>query len=172
MTLTAPQTMVDPLHAFMASKSAAATPLPLAATSFDVIVDAGLAIVTTTKTFRNNEQASIEATLTFPVPVHATLFALQARIGERVLHARARRKDAARADYEAAIERGKTAVLHEEVLRGVHMLSVGQIAPGVDVTVEFRWAMTGTNIDGRCHVRIPLTVGDIYGPSGLLESDD
>src|SRR5215475_1115609 len=142
MTLTAPQTRIDPLHTFMAGKSAAATPMPLVATRFDVIFDAGLATVTTTRTFRNAELASIEATLTFPVPVHATLFGLQARIGERVLHARAQRKDAARAEYEAAIDRGKTAVLHEEVLRGVHMLSVGHVPPGAEVTVECRWAMT------------------------------
>jgi len=172
MTLTAPQTRIDPLHTFMASRSAASTPMPLVATRFDVIIEAGLAIVTTTRIFRNNEPASIEATLTFPVPVHATLFALQARIGERVLDARAQRKDAARAEYEQAIDRGKTAVLHEEVLRGVHMLSVGHVPPGTEVAVEFRWAMTATNIDGRGHLRIPLTVGDIYGPSGLLESDD
>jgi hypothetical protein len=172
MTLTAPQTRIDPLHAFIAGKSAATAPMPLVATRFDVIIDAGLAIVTTTRTFRNSESASIEATLTFPVPVHATLFALQARIGERVLIARAKRKDAARADYEQAIDQGKTAVLHEEVLRGVHMLSVGHVPPGSEVAVEFRWAMAATNIDGRCHVRVPLTVGDIYGSSGLLESDD
>jgi hypothetical protein len=172
MTLTAPQTRIDPLHAFMAGKSAAATPMPLVATRFDVIIDAGLAIVTTTRIFRNNEPTSIEATLTFPVPVHATLFGLQARIGGRVLVARAKRKEAARADYEAAIDRGKTAVLHEEVLRGVHMLSVGHVPPDAEVAIELRWAMVAANIDGRCHLRIPLTVGDIYGPSGLLESDD
>jgi len=172
MTSTAPQTTIDPLHAFMARKSAAATPMPLVATRFDVVLDAGLAIVTTTRTFRNNEPASIEATLTFPVPVHAILFALQARIGERVLDARAKRNDAARADYESAVDRGKTAVLHEQVLRGVHMLSVAHIPPGAEVAVEFRWVMAAASIDGRAHVRIPLTVGDIYGPSGLLESDD
>ena len=92
MTMTAPQTRIDPLHAFMAGKSAAASPMPLVATRFDVIIEAGLAIVTTTRVFRNYEASSIEATLTFPVPVHATLFALQARIGDRVLQARAKRK--------------------------------------------------------------------------------
>ncbi len=50
--------------------------MPLVATTFDVILDVGLAIVTTTRCFRNAEEASIEATITFPVPVHATLFHL------------------------------------------------------------------------------------------------
>lgn len=172
MPSTAPQTRIDPLHAFMAGAFASAAPMSLTATRLDVLIDAGLAVVTTSRTFRNIEPRSIEATLTFPVPVHATLFALQARIGDRVLNARAKSKVAARADYEAAIDNGKTTVLHEEVLRGVHMLSLGHVPPAAEIEVSFRWVMTMTNIDGRCHLRIPLTVGDIYGQSGLPDSDE
>src|SRR5579883_766094 len=170
----ASQTMIDPLHAFMAGAFVAGTPrpCPLVSTRFDVTIDAGLAIVVMTRTFRNGEADSIEATITFPLPVHATLFALEARIGERVLAARAARKNAARRAYEDAVDRGKGAVLHEEVLRGVHMLSVGQIAPGSEVEVRATWANTLTHLNGRGRLRIPLTVGDIYGRSGLAESDE
>src|SRR5262249_56122498 len=129
----------------------------------DVLVGGGVAVVTRSRSLRNGGSESIEATITFPVPVHATLFALKARIGDRVLDARAKRKDAARADYEGALERGKTAVLHEEVLRGVHMLSVGHVAPGVDIEVQSSFTVALTNLNGRGTVRIPLTVGDIYG---------
>ena len=170
----ASQTMIDPLHAFMAGAFVAGTPrpCPLVSTRFDVTIDAGLAIVAMSRTFRNAEADSIEATITFPLPVHATLFALEARIGERVLAARAARKSAARRTYEDAIDRGKGAVLHEEVLRGVHMLSVGQIAPGAEVEVRATWAITLTHLNGRARLRIPLTVGDIYGRSGLADCDD
>ncbi len=169
----APQTRIDPLHAFMAGAFVAGSPLPcpLVATRFDVVIDAGLAVVTMRRTFRNAEPHSIEATITFPVPVHAALFALEVRIGERVLKARAQRKNAAREHYEAALDRGKTAILHEEVLRGVHMLSVGHIAPGDEIEVRATWTMTLTNLNGRGRLRIPLTVGDIYGRSGLSDSD-
>jgi hypothetical protein len=170
----APQTRIDPLHAFMAGAYVAGSPLPcpLVATRFDVVIDAGLAVVTMRRTFRNAEPHSIEATITFPVPVHAALFALEVRIGERVLKARAQRKSAARAHYEAALDRGKTAILHEEVLRGVHMLSVGPIAPGDEIAVQATWAMTLINVGGHGRLRVPLTVGDIYGRSGLSDSDD
>src|ERR1700749_2795570 len=116
----ASQTMIDPLHAFTAGAFVAGTPrpCPLIATRFDVTIEAGLAIVIMRRTFRNAE-ASIEATITFPLPVHATLCALEARIGERLLTARAQRRDVARRPYEDALDRGKGAVLHEEVLRGV-----------------------------------------------------
>lgn len=165
---------IDPLHTFVAGAFVARTlhPLPLVATTFDVIIDAGVAIVATTRRFRNAEEASIEATITFPVPVHATLFDLTAGVGDRLLTAQARRKNLARADYEGAIDAGQTAVLHEEVLRGVHMLSVAHVPPGAEVEVRSTWALTLTNVDGRGRLRIPLTVGDIYGRSTLADSDD
>jgi len=164
----------DPLLTYIrtAATSGAARPIPLLATRFDVSLEAGLAVVATTRKFANVEAHSIEATITFPVPVHATLFALEARIGKWVLHAQARRKDQARQDYECAIERGKAAVLHEELLRGVHMLSVAHVGPGAEVEVTSTWAMPVTQVDGRGVVRIPLTVGDIYGRSGLPDCDE
>jgi hypothetical protein len=174
MPTIAAQTRIDPLRSFVAGACIRNSHrlIPLIATQFDVSIEGGLAIVTTTRIFRNAEEASIEATVTFPVPVHATLFELTARIGERRLIAHAARKSAAREEYEAAIDTGKTAVLHEEVLRGVHMLSVGHIPPGADIEVCTRWALTLTNLGDHASLRIPLTVGDIYGRSGLPDSDD
>jgi hypothetical protein len=185
MSPTAPQTTIDPLGAFIAGGFArtqteangfslvgAPWPMPLVAIRFDVLIDGGLAVVTTSRAFRNAESQSIEATITFPVPVHATLFDLAARVGERLLIARARRRRVARAEYEGAVDAGKTAVLHEEVLRGVHTLSVAHVPPGVEVEVRSTWALTLTNIEGCGHLRIPLTVGDIYGRSKLPDSDD
>jgi hypothetical protein len=164
---------IDPLAAFMAGAFVTGTklPCPLVATRYDVTIDAGLAVVTMTRTFRNAEPQSIEATITFPLPVHAALFGLEVKLGARVLKAHARRREAAREHYEAALDRGKTAVLHEEVLRGVHMLSVGHIAPDTEVEVRATWAVTLTNLEGRGRLRIPLTVGDVYGRSGLSDSD-
>jgi hypothetical protein len=174
MSMTAQQSIVDPLHALLAGGFVTGTkhPIPLVATRFSVDLSYGLATVSTTRTFRNAETTSIEATITFPVPVHAVLFALEARIAGRVLEARAQLKSQARDVYESAIERGKSAVLHEEVLRGVHMVSVAHVAPGAEVEVSATWAMTLTNLNGRGRIRIPLTVGDIYGRSGLPDSDD
>jgi hypothetical protein len=174
MSMTVPQILVDPLHALVAGGFVSGTkhPIPLVATRFNVDLNHGLAIVSTTRAFRNSETISIEATITFSVPVHAVLFHLEARIAGRVLEARAQRRSRAREIYEDAVERGKAAVLHEEVLRGVHMLSVAHVPPGADIEVSATWAMTLTNLNGRGRIRIPLTVGDIYGRSGLPDSDD
>jgi len=165
------QTTVDPLGVFI-GWHLQGVPVPLVATRFDVVIDGGLAVVTTSRIFRNTESESIEATMTFPVPVHATLFALRLRIGERVLEACARSRNAARQDYEDALDRGKTAVLHEELLRGVHMLSVGHVAPKTEIEVRSSFAVPLTHLGDRATLRIPLTVGDIYGHSPLASSDD
>ena len=162
----------DPLGGFVAGACVAATrhPIPLAATQFDVSIAAGVAVVSTMRRFRNAQSQAIEATLTFPIPVHAVLFDLEARIDGRVVRSRAQRRQEARDTYEDAIDRGKAAVLHEEVLRGVHMISA-HIAPGAEIEVRAMWSITLTNTGGKASLRIPLTVGDIYGRSGLPDSD-
>ena len=134
----------DPLGRFLdgAVDAGSGQPIPLVATRIRVLLASGLAVVRTERVFRNTEAASIEATLTFPVPVHATLFRLQARIGGRVLSGAARRREAARQAYEDAVDRGRTAVLHEEALRGVHVLSLTHIPPGAEVEVASDWAMS------------------------------
>lgn len=173
MKATATRSLRDPLAAFMAGAFVGGSrrPVPLVATNFTVTVEAGLAVVETVRRFHNAEDRSIEATIVFPVPVHAVLFSLKARIGGRLLVAHAESRTAARQTYEAAVERGRSAVLHEEVLRGVHMLSVAHVPPGADIEVITQWAMTASLVGEGATLRIPLTVGDIYGCSPLPDSD-
>jgi hypothetical protein len=164
---------IDPLTAFMAGVfDTRGLPIPLISTSLDIEIDGGLATVVTKRIFRNNEAESIEATATFPVPVHAVLFDLEARIDGRLVKARAQRRTQAREAYEDAIERGRAAVLHEEVLRGIHMLSVAHIGPGKEIEVTTTWAAAFSFVGDQGQLRIPLTVGHIYGRSGLPDSDD
>jgi hypothetical protein len=173
MPMPAPLPPTDPLSRFTdGCRITGGAPLPLAGQRISVRVTGGLATVTTERRFRNAEAQSIEATLTFPVPIHATLLQLEARIGTRRLVATAQPREAARATYEAAIDEGKTAVLHEEVLRGVHILSVGHIAPGTEIAVTDCWALPLSADGDALALRIPTTVGEIYGRSPLAESDD
>ena len=150
----------------------AAQPVPLVATRMSVSIRGGLAFVTTARTFRNDEDASIEATITFPVPVDATLTGLTARIGDRVLTGRAKARDEARDTYETAIDEGRSAVLHEEALRGIHVLSIAHVPPGAEIAVESRHVQALSFVGEVARLRIPTTVGQIYGVSPLLDSDD
>src|SRR5262245_22551019 len=162
----------DPLVPFLRAHTADKHPIPLVATRIDVAIRGGLARITTERTFRNAEPQSIEATMTFPVPVDATLCALSARIDGRTLTAIAQVRKEARETYESAVDQGKAAVLHEELLKGIHMLSVAHVRPGATIVVIDTWTAPLAFMGGAAQLRIPTTVGDIYGRSPLAPSDD
>jgi hypothetical protein len=164
----------DPLGKFrhLAKVRGTEQPIPLTATRFSVRILGTLALVTAERRFRNAEKQSIEAVMTFPVPVHAALVGLSAQIGGRRLVAQTQRRAQARERYEAAIDDGKTAVLHEEALRGIHMISVGHVPPGQTVAVQGLWVMPLAVSGDSLVLSIPTTVGDIYGRSPLPDSDD
>jgi hypothetical protein len=166
----------DPLAKYKdGAVDASGAPVPLVSTAIAVKIDGGIAVVATERVFKNAEKDSIEATITFPVPVHAVLTGLTARIDGRVVSAAAQRKAKARQTYEQAIDSGKTAVLHEEAIRGVHIVSVGHVPPGKEVSVTSTWAipLSRHGADAATALlRIPTTVGDIYGRSPLSDADD
>lgn len=147
-------------------------PVPLVETRIDVGIRAGLATVTTLRRFRNAEDRPIEALLTLPVGFDAAVTGLAARIDGCHFVATAKEKSRARADYEAALDEGRLTVLHEELLRGVHMLSVGNLAPGKEVEVEITaLSVLAQGSDGP-FLRIPVTAGQLYGVSPFAASDD
>ena len=166
--------MLDPLAVFIGNtiNERGLAPIPLISTDHEVALVSGLAVVTTHRLFRNSEKANIEAVLTFPVPVHATLFYLTAETDGRILHAKAQARSKAREVYEDAVTRGKSAVLHEELLKGIHMISVANIQPGGEIKVTTKWAMPLSVAAGRSTLRIPQTLGDVYGRSGLCDADE
>ncbi len=166
--------MLDPLAVFLRNTfdERGLTPIPLISTDHDVVIAAGLAVVTTHRLFKNVEAQNIEAVLTFPLPVLATLFELTAEVEGRKLRANSQARAEARRTYEDAIDRGKSAVLHEELLRGIHMISVANIQSGGEIRVTTKWALPLTVMGARATLRIPQTVGDIYGRSSLADADD
>jgi hypothetical protein len=163
-------TLRDGVTGFADAAGSAA--VPLTAATIRVEIGGGLAVITTRRTFRNAETVPIEAVLTFPVAFDAVVTGLMAEIDGRRLVAEAKTKDAARRRYEDAIERGKMAVLHEEVLKGVHVLSVAQLAPGAEVEVTVETVAPLATVGGTPVLRIPTTVGEIYGTSPLMPADD
>ena len=146
--------------------------IPMQSTNISIEITSGVATVRTQRVFRNSEDVAIEAVLTMPVGFDAVVTGLSATVDDRRLVAIAKTQSAARNDYEGAIDRGKMAILHEEVLKGVHTLSVAQLAPGEEVMVELETVTAMGCIAGEPFLRIPTTVGQIYGTSPLMPADD
>jgi Vault protein inter-alpha-trypsin domain len=148
-------------------------PLPLHSERIRIVLRGGLALVSREQRFRNDETHTIEVTLTFPMPVHAALCRLMAEIEGRNLTAKAFPRAQARGRYEEAVDDRKTAVLHEEIARGVHMLSVAHVPPGAEVKVTHAWmGAVSPHTETSAMLRIPVTVADIYGSSPFTDADD
>jgi hypothetical protein len=158
------------LEEFITARTVA-RPIPLKRTDYAIAIEGGLAVVTVTRLFRNDEGDPIEATMTFPVPFEAVVTNLVTKVGARTLTGKAAAKAQARETYEDAIDRGKAAVLHEELLRGLHMISVANVAPGAEIEVAATFVMPFSQADGSWNLRIPVTVGQVYGQIPLPESD-
>ena len=146
--------------------------VPLERTALRVRTHGALASVEVERTFRNDGERPMEATLTFPVPPTSVVYRLEAVIAGRRIVGEAKPNVAARAVYEDGMERGKASFLHERLAAGIHMLSLGQVAPGAEVTVTVVWASPLTALPtGAGRLVVPTTIGDIYGVSPMQDSD-
>ena len=163
------ETLQDGLTTFCNGK---AVPMPLTQTRLDIQIVAGLAMVKRSSLFRNTETTPIEAVMTFPVGFDAVVTGLSAMINGRRMIGTAKQKAEAREVYETALDEGKLSVLHEEVLRGIHVLSVGALPAGAEVEVVLEQTLALSDVAGTPFLRLPLTAGQIYGTSPLLPSDD
>lgn len=147
-------------------------PVPLVATSIHVGIAAGVAIVRTTRNFRNAESTPIEALMTFPVGFDAVVTELAATIDGRRMVGVAKEKAEARDTYEAALDEGRLSVLHEEALRGIHILSIGALPEGAEVEVALEQVVPLADAGAVPFLRLPMTAGQVYGTSPFLPSDD
>ena len=163
------ETLHEGLTVFLEGRG---TSIPMKSTQIDVDIKAGIAVTRTTRVFKNDEGVSIEAILTMPVAFHAVVTGLEAMIDGRKLLAVSKAKKEARETYEGAIDAGKMTILHEEALRGVHVLSVGQLGAGKEVSVIIETVAPLMQLSASCFLRIPTTVGAVYGSSPLLPADD
>jgi len=119
----------------------------------------------------NEERKSIEATITFPYRCMPSSLpwnpGLMAAFSRPRRNARARPAKPTRAHWNEGRQRYcmKKCCVASTCYRS-------DIFPGCRDCGFHDWAMTLTNINGRGRLRIPLTVGEIYGRSGLPDSDD
>jgi Ca-activated chloride channel family protein len=124
-----------------------------------------LAEVTVSHSYRNEEQTNIEAVYTFPLPLDAVLLDLDIVIGDRHLKGAVVEKRAAEEKYEHAVESGDAAVMLEELEPGMYTMNVGNLLPGEDATITFRYSLlyrwTGDNL----RLLLPTTIASRYGDS-------
>jgi Ca-activated chloride channel family protein len=157
---------------FVDSDDPATDRLPLKSTRVDVRIAGVIADVTVTQHYRNEGQRAIEARYVFPGSTAAAVYAMNVRIGDRLVTARIREKQQARIEYDAARKQGKTSALLEQHRPNVFEMNVANILPGDDVAVELRYTELLSPTDAVYGFVFPTVVGPRYNsPQGAAASE-
>ena len=147
---------------FVFSDDPSVDQLPLKSTSVEIDVAAAIAEVDVTQVYRNDGARALEAIYIFPMSTRAAVHALRMTVGDRVVEADVREREAARRTYERARANGQTASLLEEERPNVLQMSVANIQPGDEIRVELSYTELLVPEDRRYELVFPTVVGPRY----------
>ncbi|HOI17520.1 MAG TPA: VIT and VWA domain-containing protein, partial [Geobacteraceae bacterium] len=121
-----------------------------------------MADVFVTQKYVNNGKTPINARYVFPASTRAAVHGMKMTVGNRVVTARIREREAARQEFERAKSKGKSASLLEEQRPNVFTMSLANIMPGDAVLIELHYTELLTPTDGTYEFVYPTVVGPRY----------
>ncbi|QYA16788.1 marine proteobacterial sortase target protein [Rhizobium sp. AB2/73] len=137
---------------------------PRLATDVDLDVNGPTARAVLTQAFENTTDKWVEALYVFPLPEDSAVYSLKMIVGNRVVVADIKEKQAARAIYEKARKEGKKASLVEQQRPNVFTNAVANIGPHEKIVVQIEYQQSVRLADGRFSLRVPLVVAPRYSP--------
>jgi Ca-activated chloride channel homolog len=137
---------------------------PLKHTDVKAEISGFLSRVLVTQEFENPFKDKIEAVYTFPLPHNAAVDDMTMRIGERTVRGSIKRREEARAIYEAARNAGQVTSLLDQERPNIFTQSVANIMPGEKVTITISYVETLKYENGSYEFVFPMVVGPRYIP--------
>jgi Ca-activated chloride channel family protein len=137
---------------------------PLKHTDVKIEISGFLARARVTQQFENPFPDKIEAVYTFPLPQQAAVDDMTLTVGDRVVKAKIKKREDAKAIYEAARARGHVAGLLDQERPNIFTQSVANIMPGEKITVTISYVETLKYEDGSYELLFPMVVGPRYIP--------
>jgi Ca-activated chloride channel family protein len=136
--------------------------LPLKGTSVDIAVSGVIADVRVVQTYRNEGTRPINATYMFPASTRAAVYSMRMRIGNQVIVAKIKEREAAKQEFEQAKKDGKSASLLEEQRPNVFSMKLANMMPHDEVEIELRYTELLIPTEGVYQVVYPTVVGPRY----------
>jgi Ca-activated chloride channel family protein len=137
---------------------------PLKHTDVSIQVSGPLARAQVTQQFENPYSDKIEAVYTFPLPQNAAVDDMTLTVGDRVVKGTIKKREEARAIYEAAKRRGNVAGLLDQERPNIFTQSVANILPGEQISITISYVETLSYDSGVYSVVFPMVVGPRYIP--------
>ncbi len=137
---------------------------PLKHTNVSIQISGPLARAQVTQQFENPYSDKIEAVYTFPLPQNAAVDDMTLTVGDRVVKGSIKKREEARAIYEAAKRRGNVAGLLDQERPNIFTQSVANILPGEQISITISYVETLSYDGGMYSVVFPMVVGPRYIP--------
>ena len=136
------------------------------------VIDGFIAETTITQHFKNTEDINIETVYCFPVENPAAVYSFEIRTANKVLNGYQDEKKRAYDFYDNALEDGNNAFKLELEEKNILELSLGNLVPAEEVTVEIGIVSHLAITDGIVTLRIPTALSPRYVPVGTSWEDN
>jgi Ca-activated chloride channel family protein len=137
---------------------------PLKHTDVQTEISGYIARVTVKQTFNNPFKDKIEAVYTFPLSENGAVDEMTMKVGSRVIKGNIKKRDEARAIYEAAKASGHVASLLDQERTNIFTQSVANIEPGKDIEITIKYIETLPYESGKFTYTFPTVVGPRFNP--------
>jgi Ca-activated chloride channel family protein len=124
------------------------------------------------QTFVNDHDVPLEAVYTHPLPPKASVHGFRLVIGNRVVEGTVQERGQARKAYAQAVSQGHRAALMEEERSDIFTTTVGNIAPGEQVSITFELSGPLEFLESTASLRFPLVVPEVYISGNALGGGD
>ena len=136
--------------------------LPLKETKVSVNINGVIAGVTVTQRYVNEGKRPINARYVFPASTRASVHGMKMTVGNRVVTARIKEREAAKAEFDKAKSEGKSASLLEEERPNVFTMSLANIMPGDEARIELQYSELLIPTEATYEFVYPTVVGPRY----------
>jgi Ca-activated chloride channel family protein len=142
--------------------------LPLKAVQCEFLVEGGLAQVTVTQVFLQENKAPMDCLYQFPLPADASVYACEAQINARVIRAKVEEREAARRLVKQKKAEGRRTALVESERENLFTLSLGNLQPDDLIEVRLAYLQPLRRSAGSLSVTVPFCPGIRYIPGHPL----
>lgn len=136
--------------------------MPLKSTDVKVNISGVIAEVTVKQSYTNKGTRAINGKYVFPASTRAAVHGMKMIIGDTIIIAKVKEREAAQREFNEAKEQGKTASLLDQHRPNVFSMNLSNIMPGDDIDIELKYTELLVPTDKIYKFVYPTVVGPRY----------
>jgi Ca-activated chloride channel family protein len=165
---SADDTTLSP-YFFIENGDPAVDQFPLKETDVVVNINGVIADVVISQTYANNGIRPINARYIFPASTRASVHGMKMTVGEEVIHAEIKERQAAQKKFNQAKQQGRSASLLKQQRPNVFSMNIANLMPGDIIDIELHYTELLIPTEGVYEFVYPTVVGPRY--SNQLEAE-